>query len=257
MIRVLARTPSSAKRTAPNTGRPWSREEMRAAQRLKELGNIFSVLRGLRAASEVDIGDLLRVAANCLFALEGNGWLTPSPTCLRGQVPPGLHASDVEIAAALAHRNSGRLMPARRAGELIGFSPQEHQACRKAGVVVRTFAPVETAGERADRIREQTRKRVARHRRTKAKQSSNSVTTCNVAGYVTPYPTDRQRYNAATLKTTAERIVSAVEGGAVRLEQVVEATGIAASTIKPWLSRLVSRGLIKRTGRGLYRAVAR
>jgi hypothetical protein len=141
------------------------------------------------------------------------------------------------------------VMPARRAGYLVGLTKVELIDIQSEGYVIsQLYAFDETDGEhaarRAARRREKTRKRVAECRARK--RAANVAATCNATiediGSVTS-PATSQR----------ERIIAAIAAGKQTIPDLMEATGLPNRILRPWLSRLSKANIVERVERGRYR----
>ncbi|MDZ4066873.1 MAG: hypothetical protein U1E06_08455, partial [Tabrizicola sp.] len=202
---------------------PKTAIQHRAAKRLAEMAKIAS----WRSQHGI-ISDLVgwgSVAADALYHLDGiERWRRDRDGILR-QLPPGAALPDAVIDEILSEISApDRLMPGVEAGRLVGLVKIEHVDIERDGRLISTLTPRdETRLERIHRCnirqRENTRYRVAKHRKNKKNQSPNGVTleTCNIANTCNaPNRKGSVTRGLATLRpgTDAARIVAAIQGGA-------------------------------------------
>ncbi|WP_156034287.1 hypothetical protein [Bosea sp. 117] len=241
---------------------PKSRLQHRAAKRLAELARLASWRARYGVLSD-PVG-WARVGADALHHLDGIERWRRDASGVRRQLPPGALISDADLADILAEpAMTDRLISAIEAGrlaELVGIEAAEMAA---DGSLITTLTPRdESRAERLDRCnmrrREKTRLRVAKHRESKQMQRSNSVTlaACNIATECNaPKNNGSVTRKAATLRpdTDVDRVIAALRGGASKVGDIIAASGLRETTVRPWLSRLKRAGLIVSPMRGSYR----
>jgi hypothetical protein len=140
------------------------------------------------------------------------------------------------------------IMPARRAGYLVGLTTAELLAIqRDYDYTIRQLYPVdetpeERAARRAARKREKDR---GRQQRCRARKRATNLAS---GGHAIN--------KKDTGATQAASIVAAVREGASTIGEIANRTGLIATTISPLLSKEVRKGEVQRTGRGRYSACA-
>ncbi|NMN57838.1 hypothetical protein FHT36_001735 [Xanthobacter sp. SG618] len=144
----------------------------------------------------------------------------------------------------VSYRTPDELMGDREAGRLLRLHANEVEAMRAGGTTV-PFCPVDLSSEQHSALRREWRRagwRAASRRYREAKK---------VAATRHRFPR-RGGDDVICNLSQPDAVRAAVEAGAVTIADIVAATSLSRSTLKPLLSRLVKAGAIMRTGRGTY-----